>query len=109
MKIFDKDILFAGKVVESIEVTSYDDYHNGGGQLDMFDVYALIKTRAKKYESLYIQGMDMSLSGISVDEDVLKKDRLLAQVLWTILHLWFNKPLRVVSFSNFDLDEFNKL
>lgn len=102
-------LLDQGKIEESIIVKSFQEYKDLGGTLDMLDTYALTKERAKKYESNYIQGMDMSLSGLPVKEDVLRKTRLLAQVFWEILHLWFNKPLRIVSYSEFDLNEFNKL
>lgn len=109
MKIFDLGTLFKGKVTESILVESFDDYQKNGGTKDMFDVYSDIKSKAKKYESNYIQGMDMYLSGIPVKEGIVRKNQLLAEVFWTILHLWFNKPLRDVNYCNFSLDEFNSL
>ncbi len=109
MKIFDLEVLYKGKVTESVIVKSYQEYQELGGQKDIFDIYSLIKDRAKKHESNYITGMDMSLSGIPVEDEVIRRNALLAQINWYLLHLWFNKPLRVVSLSNFDLDEFNKL
>lgn len=109
MKVFDIEILKQGKVEESILVHSFDEYKSLGGTKDILDVYAVTRDRAKMYEDRYIQGMDMSLSGIPVEESIITKNRLLAQVFWTILHQWFNKPLRKVSYANFDLDEFNKL
>lgn len=109
MKVFDIEILNQGRVEESITVHSFEEYKSLGGTMDILDAYAVTKDRAKMYEDRYIQGMDMSLSGIPVEESVITKNRLLAQVFWYILHLWFNKPLRKVSYANFDLDEFNKL
>ena len=109
MKVFDLDVLKQGKVEESILVKSYQEYQDKGGKLDILDAYATTKDRAKMYEDRYIQGMDMACSGIPVEESIITKNRLLAQVFWTILHLWFNRPLRKVSYSTFDLDEFNKL
>ena len=75
----------------------------------MLDLYAFVKERAKREEDRYISAMDQSLSGIEVPDDFLRKQRLRAQANWYLLHLWFNKPLRKVSFSNFDLEEFNRL
>lgn len=102
-------LLNQGNIEGSIIVKSFQQYKDGGGKLDILDTYALTRDRAKMYEDRYIQGMDMSLSGIPVEEDVITKNRLLAQVFWTILHLWFNRPLRVVDYLTFDLNEFNKL
>lgn len=109
MKVFNIEILEQGKVEESILIHSFDEYKSLSGKMDILDAYAMTKGRAKVYEYRYIQDMDMSLSGIPVDESVINKNRLLAQVFWTILHLWFNKPLRKVSYTTFDLEEFNKL
>jgi len=109
MKVFDIEILRQGKVEESILVHSFDEYKSLGGKMDILDAYAITRDRAKMYEDRYIQGMDMSLSGIPVKEDTITKNRLLAQTFWTILHLWFNRPLRKVSYATFDLEEFNKL
>ena len=109
MKVFDIEILKQGKVEESILVHSFDEYKSLGGTKDILDVYAVTRDRAKMYEDRYIQGMDMSLSGIPVEEGVITKNRLLAQIFWTILHLWFNRPLRKVSYASFDFEEFNKL
>lgn len=109
MKLFNTEILFQGKVSESILVHSFQEYKELGGKRDMFDVYAFIKERAKQKESDYISMMDMSISGIDIPEEAIMQKRLLAQGLWYILHLWFNRELRTVSFLNFDLDEFNKL
>ena len=109
MKVFDTEILKQGKVEESILIHSFDEYKSLGGTKDILDVYAITRDRAKMYEDRYIQGMDMSLSGIPVEEGVITKNRLLAQVFWYILHLWFHRPLRKVSYANFDLEEFNKL
>ena len=47
--------------------------------------------------------------GIEVSDEYLRKQKLCAQANWYLLHLWFNKPLRKVSYSNFDLEEFNRL
>lgn len=109
MKVFDLDVLKQGKVEESILIHSFEEYESLGGKMDILDAYSTTKSRAKMYEDRYIQGMDMSLSGIPVEKSIITKNRLLAQVFWTILHQWFNKPLRKVSYANFDLDEFNKL
>ena len=109
MKLFDIEVLFQGRVSGSILVHSFEEYKEQGGKRDMFDVYAFIKERAKQKESDYITMMDMSLSGIEVSEKCMYQKRLLAQALWYILHLWFNRELREVSFINFDLTEFNKL
>ena len=109
MKIFDLELLMKGKVAECLLVSSYQEYKDLGGTRDQFDVYSINKERAKKYELNYIQGNDMALSGIPVDENLIQKNRLLAQIHWYILHKWFNKPLRVVRFRDFDLKEFNKL
>lgn len=110
MKVFNLETLLnQGKVKESIIVKSFQEYKDLGGKLDILDTYALTKERAKKYEDAYISLMDMALSGIEVDEDNIRRNRLLAQVFWTILHLWFNKPLRVVSYSTFNLEEFERL
>lgn len=104
MRIFDVELLMKGKVAESLLISSYQEYKNKGGTLDMLDVYALIKGRAKRYESTYIQGNDMALSGLPVNETILRKNRLLAQMHWYILHKWFDKPLKVVSYDTFDLE-----
>lgn len=109
MKLIDTEILFQGKVSNSILVHSFEEYKKQGGKRDMLDVYAYIKEKAKQKESDYITMMDMSLSGIAVPEENMCQKRLLAQALWYILHLWFNRELREVSFLNFDLTEFNKL
>lgn len=76
---------------------------------DKLDTYFKCKTKAKQLESDYIEAMDMSLSGIEVNEAYLKSTRYAAQVYWNILHVKFNKPQRTVSFRAFDLDEFNEL
>lgn len=76
---------------------------------DKLDTYFKCKTKAKQLESDYIEAMDMSLSGIEVNEAHLKRTRYAAQVYWNILHVKFNKPQRTVSFRTFDLDEFNEL
>ena len=109
MQILDQKLLFEGKVEESILIHSFEDYKKQGGKRDMLDLYAFIKERAKREESRYIDAVDQSLSGIEVSDDYLRKQRLRAQALWYLLHLWFGKPLRKVNFSNFDLDEFNRL
>ena len=109
MKVFDIEILKQGKVEESILVHSFDEYKSLGGKMDILDVYAIIRDRAKMYEDRYIQGMDMSLSGIPIEEDAITRNRLLARVFWYMLHLWFNRPLRKVSYATFNLEEFNKL
>lgn len=109
MKVFDINLVEQGKIEESILVHSFSEYKELGGKMDILDAYAVTKDRAKMCESRYIQGMDMALSGITVDESIITKNKLLAQVFWTILHLWFNRPLRKVSYATFDLEEFNKL
>ena len=109
MQVLDQKVLFEGKVEESILIHSFEDYKKQGGKRDMLDLYALVKERTKREEGRYISAMDQSLSGIEVSDDYLRKQRLRAQAMWYLLHLWFNKPLREVSFSNFDLDEFNRL
>ena len=109
MKVFDTEILKQGKVEESILVHSFNEYKSLGGTMDILDAYAITRDRAKMYEDRYIQGMDMSLSGIPVEENNITKNRLLAQVFWYILYLWFNKPLRKVNYRTFDLEEFDRL
>jgi hypothetical protein len=109
MQILDQKTLFEGKLEESILIHSFEDYKKQGGKRDMLDLYAFVKERAKREEGRYIDAMDQSLSGIEVSDDYLRKQKLRAQAIWYLLHLWFNKPLRIVNFSNFDLNEFNKL
>ena len=109
MQLLDQKVLFEGKVEESILIHSFEDYKKQGGKRDMLDLYAFIKERAKREESRYIDAMDQSLSGIEVSDDYLRKQRLRAQANWYLLHLWFKKPLRKVSYSNFDLEEFTRL
>jgi len=109
MQVLDQNVLFEGKVEESILIHSFEDYRKQGGKRDVLDLYAFIKERAKREEGRYIDAMDQALSGIEVSDDYLRKQRLRAQVNWYLLHLWFNKPLRKVSYSNFDLEEFNRL
>lgn len=93
----------------TILISSFDEYKSNGGPRDMFDAYSRIKEMAKQHESNYIQLMDMSLSGIDVNDKQINKEALEAQALWHLLSLWFNKPKRKVSYRNFDLTEFNKL
>ena len=109
MQVLDQKLLFEGKVEESILIHSFEDYKKQGGKRDMLDLYAFIKERAKREEGRYIDAMDQSLSGIEVSDDYLRKQRLRAQANWYLLHLWFKKPLRKVSYSNFELEEFNRL
>lgn len=109
MKLLNLNTLYEGKVMESILVKSFDEYKNNGGVRDFLDSYAHFKSKAKQYESDYISMMDMSLSGIPVEDSKIRQHRLLAQAFWTLLSLWFNKPLRKVSYSTFDLREFDKL
>lgn len=109
MRLFNTAILSQGKIEESILVPSFKVYKSLGGKYDMLDVYSRIKERAKEYESRFISCMDMKISGISVEDREIVMNRLIAQVYWTILSKWFDKPLRKVSYYNFDLDEFNKL
>ena len=109
VKVINSEILKQGKVEESIIVKSFDEYKKLGGDMDEFQAYFKTLDRAKYFESLYISGMDMSLSGIPVNEEALRIKRLYAQVFWTIRHLWFGKPLRKVSFADFDLAEFNSI
>lgn len=109
MQIINEKTLYQGKVSESVLVHSFEEYRELGGKKDMFDVYALIKHRAKSAEGNYISYMDQTLSGIPMSDDCLKRQRLKAQAWWYLLHLWFNKPLRTVSYGTFNLDEFNDL
>ena len=109
MKLFNLNTLYKGKIMESIYIKSFDEYKDNGGKMDMLDTYAHFKSKAKQYESDYISMMDMSLSGIPVKDSEIIQYRLLAQVFWTLLSLWFNKPLRKVSYSTFNLNEFDKL
>lgn len=109
MKILDKDLLKQGKVEEAILVHSYAEYRVKGGQRDMLDCYAHFKEKAKEYELKYIEMMDMCFSGITVDPGELRHTLSVAQAFWYILHLWFNKPLRVVKYSTFSLKEFNNI
>lgn len=109
MKIINSEILYQGKVSESVLVHSFEEYKRLGGKKDMLDCYALIKHNAKGAESKYISYMDQTLSGIPMSDECLEAQRLKAQAWWYILHLWFNRPLRKVSYGNFDLDEFNRL
>lgn len=109
MKILDKDLLKQGKVKEAILIHSYEEYRIKGGQRDMLDSYAHLKEEAKKYESDFIQMMDMDLSGIPMNRSQIYYCRDIAQAFWTIIHLWFHKPLRTVSYISFNLEEFNKL
>ena len=111
MKIYDLDILFGERenVAGSLLVDSFKLYKKLGGTRDELDLYSHLKEQAKRYELNYVQAMDMALSGINVDEKIIRRNRLLAQVHWYIIHKWFNKPLRIVNFYNFSLEEFNKL
>lgn len=109
MQVLDQKILFEGKVEESILVHSFEEYKKLGGTRDMLDLYAFVKERAKREEGRYIDAMDQALSGLDVSDEYLRKQRLRAQANWYLLHLWFKKPLRKVSYSNFNLEEFNKL
>ena len=109
MKVIDRTILNEGKVKESILIHSFDEYKVKGGKMDMLDAYAKFKERAKEYESHYISLMDQALSGIEVPVAVIRGYKLLAQVFWTLLSEWFNRPLRTVSYRTFTLEEFNKL
>ena len=109
MKILDRNLLKQGKVEEAILVHSYAEYQVKGGQRDMLDCYAHFKEKAKEYELKYIEMVDMCLSGILVDSGELLHTASVAQAFWYILHIWFNKPLRVVKHSTFSLEEFNNL
>lgn len=109
MKILDKDLLKQGKVEEAILIHSYEEYRVKGGTKDMLDCYSGLKEKAKKYESDFIQMMDMDLSGIPMNRNQIYYCRDIAQAFWTIIHLWFHKPLRTVSYISFNLEEFNKL
>ena len=109
MKILDKDLLKQGKIEESILVHSYAEYQVKGGQHDMLDTYAHFKEKAKEYELKYIEMMDMDLSGIPCNREDIAYCANIADAFWRILHLWFHKPLRTVSYTSFDLKEFNKL
>lgn len=109
MQVLDQKILFEGKVEESILVHSFEEYKKLGGTRDMLDLYAFAKERAKREEGRYIDAMDQALSGLDVSDEYLRKQRLRAQALWYLLHLWFNKPLRTVNYRTFNLSEFNKL
>lgn len=109
MKILDKNLLKQGDVEKSILVHSYAEYKSKGGQRDMLDCYAHFKEKAKEYELKFIEMMDMDISGIPVKKSEMFYCRNIAQAFWYILHLWFNKPLRVVTYLNFNLKEFNNL
>lgn len=111
MKIYDLDILFGKRenVAGSLLVDSFELYKKLGGTRDELDLYSHLKEQAKRYESNYIQAMDMNLSGIQVNRKIIRMNRLLAQVHWYIIHKWFNKPLRIVDYNNFSLEEFNRL
>ena len=111
MKIYDLDILFGERenVAGSLLVDSFELYKKLGGTRDELDLYSHLKEQAKRYESNYIQAMDMDLSGIQVNRKIIRMNRLLAQVHLYIIHKWFNKPLRIVDYNNFSLEEFNRL
>lgn len=109
MIIINKHILEQGHIDDSIVIRSFNEYKAKGGKHDILDTYAHFKEKAKEYELKYIQMMDMKSSGIDLDEKEIRKCAHIAQAFWYILHLWFNKPLRVVKFSTFSLEEFNKL
>lgn len=109
MKVIDREILFQGKVPESIIVRTFEEYKQLGGSRDMLDMYAFAKERAKLEEGKYIDAMDQALSGLPVSDEFLRKQRLVAQACWYLVHLWFHKSLRSVSYRDFDLAEFNKL
>lgn len=110
MKLFNLEIIYQGGTYEdAVLVKSFDEYKSKGGERDVLDVYYHIKTRAKNHESKYIQLMDMSLSGIPVKDVDIAKQRAIAQIYWLIINMWFDKPLRKVSYSNFYLPEFEKL
>lgn len=109
MILIDKNAIFEGKLAESVLIKSFKEYKDKGGTRDELDAFSLLKERAKHYESLYVSYMDQSLSGIDVPEDAIYNAADLAQVYWYIIHLWFNKPLRMVHYSTFSLEEFNKL
>lgn len=109
MKILDKDLLKQGKVEEAILVHSYAEYQVKGGKRDMLDTYAHFKEKAKKYELQYIEMIDMASSGIPVSVNDIEYCKSIAQAFWTIIHLWFYKPLRIVDFNTFSLKEFNNI
>ena len=111
MKIYDLDILFGERenVAGSLLVDSFELYKKLGGTRDELDLYSHLKEQAKRYELNYIQSMDMNLSGIQVNRKIIRMNRLLAQVHWYIIHKWFNKPLRIVDYNNFSLEEFDRL
>ena len=110
MKLFNKDILLEkGNVVDSINIYSYSQYKAEGGKHDMLDTYNHFKEMAKKYEGNYIMYMDQYLSGIDVPKSAIRENKLIAQVFWALLHLWFSKPLRIVNYNTFSLEEFNNL
>lgn len=109
MQVLDAKTLFEGKVEESVLVHSFSEYKQLGGTRDVLDLYAFIKERAKCKEGQYIDAMDQAISGLDVSEEYIRRQRLLAQANWYLLHLWFGKPLRTVSYGTFDFNEFNKL
>lgn len=109
MKILDKDLLKQGKVEEAILVHSYEEYRIKGGIRDLLDSYSGLKEKAKKYELKYIEMIDMASNGIPINGDDINYCKNIAQAFWTIIHLWFHKPLRIVDFNNFSLKEFNNL
>lgn len=114
MRLFDKNVLFENHDVEgAVLVHSFIEYKANGGIHDALDTYAHFKELAKKSELEYIEMKDMSLSGIPVDKKLMERKCHKAQMFWYLLWLWFNKdlnkPLRVVKYSTFSLEEFNNL
>lgn len=109
MQVINQKVLFEGRIEGSVLVHSFEEYKKLGGKRDMLDLYAYVKERAKREEGMYIDAMDQALSGLEVPDEFLRKQRLVAQANWYLLHIWFNKPLRKVSYSTFNLQEFNKL
>ena len=109
MILINKDVLMKGNIVESVLIHSFEEYKRKGGQKDLLDLYASLKERAKGSELNYISTMDQSLSGIPVDKNIIKRMKLIAQAYWYLIHLYFGKELRKVSYSTFTLEEFNKL
>jgi hypothetical protein len=109
MKLFDTNLVAQGLLFEAIFVRSFDEYKAKGGEHDMLDCYAHFKEKAKDFELCYIENMDAINSGIPFDARVARINRYKSQIFWLLITLWFNKPLRIVDYNTFSLEEFNKL
>ena len=96
MQIINPDILYQGKVEDSILIHSYEEYKEKGGKLDLLDLYAKMIQRAERLEWEYLTTMDQEFSGLPVPEGTTRKQYLTASAYWYIIHIWFNKPLHKV-------------